>query len=112
MPGSHFQLERIPTQKPLLALRSNTVYVVGMEGLQEKAPLIHLFQSEPSAIESRSICVQRRAIGGEDHDDLTNRIDDRTKVSFTFAQPLFGAFTVVNVGCRNIPAHDVAAFVF
>src|SRR5215813_12043876 len=46
----------------------------------------------------------------ENHDDLANSVRNCAKLSLTLPQLLLGALSVVDVGCRSVPANDLAFF--
>jgi len=77
------QIERSSTQKVLLALGPDTVYVVRMEGSRKEAPIFHFADSEFSEIQSYAVRVQYFPIEREDRDVLPNSIDHRPKVLLT-----------------------------
>src|SRR5215469_11127954 len=73
---------------------------------------VHLVEGESALFERNPVHVEYRAIRRYDADGLANSIGDRAKLRLTLSQPILGALAVVDVGCRRVPADDLAAFIF
>jgi len=109
--GAHFQLERKSLQQSHPTLLAHPVYIVRMEDTRKEAFLVHLADSESSAIQRHPIRVECGAIRRQHHDRLTNGIRDCAQVALSFPKFLFRVLPVIYVGIDAIPADEIALLI-
>src|SRR5581483_11319839 len=93
------RLKRKALRHPLTSPLQYPFQFIGVTGAFHKTLTIHLLDRKAAKLESHLVCVKRRAVRREHHDDLANRVDDRAKVLLTLLELPQQHFVLGNVHC-------------
>ena len=72
-------------------------------------PVLELLQRLAKELQALAVDEFDLAIGRKGYDQPWNAVDDQTRLTLAFAERLFGALQIVDVGEQNIPADDTSA---
>src|SRR5262245_24497680 len=82
--------------------------------MKESGPKVgrpHRLHGEPAEFEHRLVGVTGSPIRLQDHDRLRYGVGDLSKLRFLFPQSILGALSVLNVGVRSVPVHDITVLI-